>query len=76
MSAPDKLTPEEIFRLYPALAARVTNLRAIIQTPSNITRENVDLWVDDVRSTMADFILLNERTAEYLREALGLSSQE
>lgn len=64
MSTP---TTEEVFRLYPRLAANVTNLRTIIQNPEHVTKAEIQLWSQDVKAVLKDLMELAETTAEVLR---------
>lgn len=65
---------QEIFSLYPQLAARVTNLRTILQNVESapISLADANAWVDDVKSVMEDYMQLNDRAAalvkHYIRE--------
>lgn len=57
----------ELFQLYPQLAARVTSLRTIIQSPElPIPQADRIAWSEDVRSTLSDFMLLCEQTRDLL----------
>lgn len=69
------MTPtEEIFGLFPQLAARVTNLRTIIQNPEvPITKADKLAWSEDVKSTLNDFLTLLDKTATIVR---ALPTQE
>ena len=66
----------ELFSLYPQLAARVTNLRTILQNVESFPISLVDAnsWIDDVKSVMEDYMQLNDRAAllvkHYIRETL------
>lgn len=75
---PTNPTPkvDELFRLYPQLAGRVTDLRSILQNPEVITRENCNIWTEDVKSVMADFMTLADLTAHYLRSQLPLEPKD
>lgn len=54
---------EELFQLFPQLAARVTNLRTIIQNPeATLYQKDKIAWVQDVRSTLDDFMTLLDQT--------------
>lgn len=66
-----KPSVDGLFRAYPLLAARVTDLRAILQNPEAITKENTRLWAEDVQSTMNDFMQLCDLTRDYLRTQLA-----
>ena len=71
-----QLGPDELFRMYPLLASRVTNLRAILQNPESITWENCTAWTEDVKSVLADFMTLADLTAHYLRSQLPLEPKD
>lgn len=75
---PENPTPkvDELFRLYPQLAGRVTDLRSILQNPEAITRENCTAWTEDVKSVLADFMTLADLTAHYLRSQLPLEPKD
>jgi len=61
---------EETFALYPRLAARVTNLRTIIQNPESFTSADTALWVEDVKSVTTDFLTLIGNTRDLIRRIL------
>lgn len=63
----EKLSIDELFRAYPRLAARVTDLRMILQNPESLTKENAQLWAEDVQSVMNDFMQLCDLTRDYIR---------
>lgn len=75
---PENPTPkvDELFRLYPQLAGRVTDLRSILQNPEAITKENCAAWTEDVKSVMADFMTLADLTAHYLRSQLPMEPKD
>lgn len=75
---PENPTPkvDELFRLYPQLAGRVTDLRSILQNPEAITRENCTAWTEDVKSVLADFMTLADLTIHYLRSQLPLEPKD
>lgn len=61
-------TAEELFPLFPQLAARITNLRSILQHPAGpISSADKLAWVEDVKSTMDDFMVLMDKTAAIVR---------
>lgn len=70
------LPVDELFKLYPRLAARVTDLRSILQNPELITRENCDAWAEDVKSVTNDLMVLTTHTAQYLRSQLKEPSHD
>ena len=62
---PDTLNQKagELFQLFPQLAARVTHLRTIIQNPEiPLTKEDKLAWIQDVRSTLEDFMNWTDQT--------------
>lgn len=69
-------TPEEIFKLFPQLAGRVTGLRTILQNPEHITQADANLWVEDVQSTMQDFLLLMDLTRDCVAQHLTMNAQK
>lgn len=72
LSTPDTVSARippsriELFSSYAKLAARVTNLRTILQNDPEefpLTQEDCQLWVDDVRSILLDFTTLTHLTS-------------
>ena len=59
--------------MYPRLAARVTHLRTLFdnhpETP--LSREAVDLWVEDVKSVTYDLLTLIGNTRDCIRQILA-----
>lgn len=66
LSSPANLSEEECFAAYTKLAARVTNLRTILQEPETIQQGEARAWAEDVRSIVEDFVHLTEQTREHV----------
>jgi hypothetical protein len=65
------LSEQECFEKFVPLAARVTNLRTILQFPEIITREEAIDWVADIDSVMTDFMTLLDHTREHVKKRLN-----
>ena len=61
-----ELSEEEVFALYTKLAARVTNLRTILQEPEVIQPKEARDWAADVVSVMEDFQTLAILTRKHV----------
>lgn len=66
---------DEVFAMYPRMAARLTHLRTIFEPPSQLTREAVDLWVEDVKSVTTDFLTLTGNARDLIRRILKEQEQ-
>ena len=65
-----ELGEQECFAKYTALAARVTNLRTILQEPEIIQPGEAKAWAEDVRSIVQDFVILTEETRKHVLRRL------
>ena len=70
LPTPSTLAEEECFAAYTKLAARVTNLRTILQEPEVIQPGEARAWAEDVRSIVEDFVHLTEQTREHVLRRL------
>ena len=61
-----ELDEKACFEKYTALAARVTNLRTILQEPEAIQPGEAKAWAEDVRSVVSDFVILTEETRKHV----------
>ena len=73
VKSPVELAEQECFESYTKLAARVTNLRTILQEPEVIQPGEASSWAEDVRSVVEDFVVLTEETRRHVlrRRAKG-----
>ena len=62
-----ELGEQECFNSFTKLAARVTNLRTILQEPEVIQPGEAQAWAEDVRSVVQDFVILTELTRAHVR---------
>lgn len=60
---------DEVFAMYPRMAARLTHLRTIFES-TPLSREAVDLWVEDVKSVTTDFLTLTGNARDLIRRIL------
>jgi hypothetical protein len=60
-------TREDVFGMYTKLAARVTNLRAILQNDIPLSLQDAVTWTEDYKSVMSDLMQLGELTAAQIR---------
>lgn len=61
-----ELGEQECFNSFTKLAARITNLRTILQEPEVIQPAEAQAWAEDVRSVVQDFIVLTEQTRAHV----------
>lgn len=62
----EELGEQECFNSFTKLAARITNLRTILQEPEVIQPAEAQAWAEDVRSVVQDFIVLTEETRKHV----------
>ena len=62
----EELGEQECFNSFTKLAARVTNLRTILQEPEIIQPGEAQAWAEDVRSVVEDFVVLTEETRKHV----------
>ena len=62
----EELGEQECFNSFTKLAARVTNLRTILQEPEVIQPGEAQAWAEDVRSVVQDFVVLTEETRKHV----------
>lgn len=67
----EPMTEEACFAAFIPLAARVTNLRTILQHPQVITKEEAFDWVADIDSTMNDFMLLLDHCRVHVKARIA-----
>lgn len=65
---------DEVFAMYPRMAARVTHLRTLFES-TPLSREAVDLWVEDVKSVTTDFLTLTGNARDLIRRILKEQEQ-
>ena len=70
LKTPEELGEQECFNSFTKLAARVTNLRTILQEPEVIQPGEAQAWAEDVRSVVQDFIILTEQTRAHVLRRL------
>ena len=70
LKSPVELDEQECFNNFTKLAARVTNLRTILQEPEVIQPAEAQAWAEDVRSVVQDFIVLTEETLKHVRRRI------
>lgn len=66
LKTPVELDEQECFNSFTKLAARITNLRTILQEPEVIQPGEAKAWAEDVRSIVQDFITLTEETRKHV----------
>ena len=66
VKSPVELGEQECFNSFTKLAARVTNLRTILQEPEVIQPGEAQAWAEDVRSVVQDFVVLTEETRKHV----------
>lgn len=65
------LSEQECFEKFIPLAARVTNLRTILQEPQVITKEEAFDWVADIDSTLNDIMTLLEHCRVHVKARIA-----
>ena len=72
----EELGEQECFNSFTKLAARVTNLRTILQEPEVIQPAEAQAWAEDVRSVVQDFIILTEQTREHVLRRMAKGKKD
>ena len=75
LKTPVELDEQTCFESYTKLAARLTNLRTILQEPEVIQPGEAKAWAEDVRSVVEDFVVLTEETRKHVLRRLNKESQ-
>ena len=76
LKTPVELGEQECFNSFTKLAARVTNLRTILQEPEVIQPAEARAWAEDVRSVVQDFIVLTEETRKHVLRRMAKGKKD